>query len=101
MRLRVSGQKEPILGYVPKNDKKGVLVHRGLNKTLLGRSYIYFLTSNVQFQTQTSYDRQPDNNGEEDCLVLWADDQYYYNDVQCSSYNAPLCEVPLTATTTN
>ena len=32
MRLWVGRRKEPILGYVPKNDEKKNLVHKGLKK---------------------------------------------------------------------
>ena len=41
-RLWVGRRKEPILGYVPKNDEKKNLVHKGLNKMKISKFYYSF-----------------------------------------------------------
>ena len=40
--LWVGRRKEPILGYVPKNDDKKNLVHKGLNTKTFGCSSFYY-----------------------------------------------------------
>ena len=49
MRLWVSRQKEPILSYVPKKDKKKDLVVNGLRMTVVGGPHVYYINKYFKY----------------------------------------------------